>query len=110
MATEHENNKRIAKNTVVLYFRMFLMMAINLYTSRVVLDTLGMVDYGLYNVIGGVVTMFTVISFAMSCATGRFITYNLGKSDAEKLNRVFSTSVLIHVVVADLIVILAEVI
>ena len=62
MTTDAENNKRIAKNTVILYFRMALIMAIALYTSRVVLNTLGEIDYGIYNVIGGVVLMFTFLN------------------------------------------------
>lgn len=103
-----QSNKRIAKNTGMLYFRMFFMMAISLYTSRVVLATLGLVDFGLYNVIGGVVTMFTVINFAMTCASARFITFNLGKGDVDKLNKVFSTSVVIHIIIAIIILLLAE--
>ena len=86
MSEQQSNNKRIAKNTLFLYLRMAIMMGIALYTSRIVLDTLGEVDYGLYNVVGGVVTMFTVINFAMGCATSRFITFELGKNDIKRLN------------------------
>lgn len=106
--TEQQNNKRIAKNTLLLYFRMFFTMAVGLYTSRVILKNLGVEDFGIYNVVGGVVTMFTIISFAMSCATGRFITFSLGEGNSDKLNRVFSTSVLIHIIVAVIIIALAE--
>ena len=75
------NNKRIAKNTIYLYLRQILVMVVSLYTSRVVLATLGEVDYGIYNVVGGVVTLFTFLNFAMACATGRFITFELGRKN-----------------------------
>ena len=89
MTTDAENNKRIAKNTVILYFRMALIMAIALYTSRVVLNTLGEIDYGIYNVIGGVVLMFTFLNGAMAASTSRFITVELGKQDYRQLRKVF---------------------
>ena len=108
MTNTTDNNKRIAKNTMFLYFRMAIMMGIALYTSRIVLDTLGEVDYGLYNVVGGVVTMFTVINFAMGCATSRFITFEIGKQDVKRLNTVFSTSIIIHFIIALIILILSE--
>lgn len=101
-------NDRIAKNTFLLYARMLFVMAINLYTSRVVLDALGVVDYGLYNVVGGIVMMFTFISTAMSNSTLRFITYSLGKYGSDRLMLVFNTSVFIHLTIAVLILILAE--
>ena len=72
------NNKRIAKNTLLLYFRMFFMMFISLFTSRVVLNTLGVEDYGIYNVVGGVVTMFGFLNAAMSTSTQRYLTFELG--------------------------------
>ena len=75
------NNKRIAKNTLLLYFRMLFMMAIGLYTSRVILDKLGEVDFGIYNVVGGFVTMFTVVSGAMTTATQRFLSFEIGKRE-----------------------------
>lgn len=73
------NNKRIAKNTLLLYVRMLFMMVIGLYTSRVILDKLGEVDFGIYNVVGGFVTMFAVISGAMTSATQRFYRLKLEK-------------------------------
>lgn len=79
-----ENNKRIAKNTLMLYFRMPLMMAVSLYTSRIVLDTLGETDYGIYNVVGGFVTMFALVSGAMTTATQRFLSYAIGEGKKEK--------------------------
>ncbi len=70
---ENNNNKRILKNTLFLYIRMFLALAVALYTSRVVLNTLGVVDYGIYNVVGGIVTMFTIITATMAGSTQRFL-------------------------------------
>ena len=103
------NNKRIAKNTLLLYFRMLLTMIVSLYTSRVVLNTLGIEDYGIYNVVGGVVAMFSVISGSLSAAITRFITFELGTGNKESLNKVFSSSVTIQIGLALIIVILAEV-
>lgn len=108
MSNNSANNKRIAKNTVYLYLRQILVMVVSLYTSRVVLATLGEVDYGIYNVVGGVVTLFTFLNFAMGCATSRFITFELGRKDYERLNIVFSYSVIIHIGIALLILVLGE--
>ncbi len=108
MSDQSANNKRIAKNTLLLYFRMLLTMAVSLYTSRVVLQTLGVVDYGIYNVVGGVVTMFTFINAAMSSATQRFLTFELGCGNIEKLHKVFCISLEIHALISLAIVILAE--
>lgn len=89
-----ENNKRIAKNTLLLYFRMLLTMVVLLYTSRVVLGALGVEDYdGIYNVVGGVVAMFSMLSGSMSSSISRFITFELGRSDKKRLMTVFSTGV-----------------
>lgn len=108
MTTDAENNKRIAKNTVILYFRMALIMAIALYTSRVVLNTLGEIDYGIYNVIGGVVLMFTFLNGAMAASTSRFITVELGKQDYGQLRKVFNTTLVNHLIIALIILLLAE--
>ena len=78
-----DNNKRIAKNTLLLYFRMLITMLVSLYTSRVVLQTLGISDYGLYNVVGGVVTMFTFINGTLASGTQRFLTFELGANNKE---------------------------
>ena len=110
MSDTSQNNKRIAKNTLLLYFRMLLTMAISLYTSRVVLHVLGIEDFGIYNVVGGVVAMFSVISGSLSAAISRFITYELGKGDKEKLVRIFSSSITIQLGLGLVIIILAEVI
>ena len=85
MPTVAENNKRIAKNTVLLYFRMLLIMLVSLYTSRIVLRALGVEDFGIYNVVGGVVAMFSILSGSLSSAISRFITFELGKNDLNKL-------------------------
>ena len=103
-----DNNKRIAKNTLLLYFRMLFMMVVSLYTSRVILNALGVEDFGIYNVVGGVVAMFSVISGSLSSAISRFITYELGKGDQSKLNRIFSASVTIQLLLSLIIVVLIE--
>lgn len=103
-----ENNKRIAKNTLLLYMRTLFIMLVTLYTSRVVLNTLGVTDYGVYNVVGGVVAMFGFINGSMSSATQRYITFALGKGDMKRLQTVFSTSLQIHFLIAALIVVLGE--
>lgn len=102
------NNKRIAKNTLLLYFRMLFMMVVSLYTSRVILNALGVEDFGIYNVVGGVVAMFTVISGSLSAAISRFITYELGSGNQSKLNKIFSASVTIQLLLSLIIVILIE--
>lgn len=103
-----DNNKRIAKNTLLLYFRMLFMMTISLFTSRVVLNTLGVEDYGIYNVVGGIVAMFGFINGSMSSATQRYITFALGKGDKSRLQTVFSTTLQIHTLIAGVIVLLGE--
>lgn len=107
-ALSQQNNKRIAKNTLLLYFRMLFMMAVNLYTSRVILVTLGVEDYGIYNVVGGAVTMFSFINSAMTGSTQRFITFALGRGEEKELSKVFSMSVIIHGIISLVIILLAE--
>lgn len=103
-----ENNKRIAKNTLFLYFRQILVMAVSLYTVRVVLDVLGEEDYGVYNAVGGFVAMFNILSGALSIAIGRFITYEMGQPGVTtfRLSRIFSTSLLIQVAMGLIICVL----
>ena len=103
-----QNNKRIAKNTLLLYFRMLFMMAVSLFTSRVILNTLGVEDYGINNVVGGIVAMFGFINSSMTSATQRYITFALGKGEEKWLKTVFSTSLQIHCLIAVFIVILGE--
>lgn len=102
------NNKTIAKNTLFMYFRMFLIMVVGIYTSRVVFATLGIEDYGLYNVIGGIIAMFGFLNSAMGNTTSRFITFHLEKRDLNKQVSVFSTAVEIHFIIALIILILGE--
>ncbi len=103
------NNKRIAKNTLFLYFRTLIIMVVSLYTSRVVLNTLGVEDYGIYNVVGGVVAMFSVISGTLSSAISRFITFELGTRNTERTNKIFSSSVNIQFTIALLVLIIGEI-
>lgn len=108
MTGENHRGTRIAKNTLMLYIRMFALMLVGLYTSRVVLASLGENDFGIYNVVGGVVAMFTVISGALNSAIQRFITFELGKGADAQETKVYSTAVIIQFALALIIVILAE--
>lgn len=109
MPNNRIKSKRIAKNTLLLYMRMLLLMAIGLYTSRVILQALGVEDFGTYNVVGGFVAMFAVISQSLSSASSRFLNYEMGKGNNGRLSRVFSSSVIVHIILAVFIAILAEV-
>lgn len=102
------NNKRIAKNTLLLYFRMLFMMVVSLFTSRITLAALGITDYGIYNVIGGMVAMFSILSGSLSLAISRYITMEVGKGNQKKLNTIFSTSVSIQIFMAVAIGIVGE--
>lgn len=84
MSDTSANNKRIAKNTLLLYMRMFIIMAVSLYTSRVILKVLGVSDYGIYNVVGGIITMIAFLNSAMVASSQRFISYELGRGDFGK--------------------------
>ncbi len=108
MTETSSNNKRIAKNTLLLYVRMLLLMAVNLYTSRVILQALGVEDFGIYNVVGGIVAMFTFVSGSLSSAISRFLTFELGRGAKEELKRVFSASVTIQLFIVLIVLILAE--
>ena len=102
------NNKRIAKNTIMLYIRMFISMVVGLYTSRVVLATLGVEDYGIYGVVGGVVAMMGFLNASMSGATSRFLTFELGRGDKDRLAKTFSSALIVHIAIAIIVFILAE--
>ena len=109
MATNIENNKkRIAKNTLLLYLRMIVILLVNLYTSRIVLNSLGFSDYGIYNVVGGVVTMLQFLNVGMSGASQRFIAYEIGRNDITSLKKTFCTSIITHYVIAITAVIIME--
>ena len=103
-----ENNKRIAKNTIFLYIRMFLMMAVTLYTSRIILQTLGVEDFGIYNVVAGIVVLFSFLNNAMAIASQRFLSFALGEKDDAKVRRVFSMSLTSHVAIACIVLVFAE--
>lgn len=90
------DNKRIAKNAGMLYVRMFFLLLTTLYTSRVILASLGIVDYGIQNVVAGIITMFSFLNASMSTATQRYLTFTLGTGNQEELKRIFSTSFIIH--------------
>lgn len=103
-----DNNKRIAKNTLMLYFRMFITTIVGLYTSRVVLNTLGVTDFGIYHVVGGIVSMMTFLNSAMVAASQRFLSFELGREDNERLSRVFCTSINIHATICIVAFVFAE--
>lgn len=109
MSDNLNNNIVIAKNTALLYVRTILIMLVSLYTSRVVLNTLGVEDYGVYQAVGGVVAMFSVISGALSNSISRYITYGIGKGDKSELVRIFSTSILIQIAIAVVVFLLCEI-
>lgn len=108
MEEESSKNKRIVKNTIALYFRTLATMGIGLYTSRIVLNVLGINDYGIYNVVGGVVAMFSIVSASLSQSISRYLTFELGKNNTERLRTIFSTSVNIQIIMSFIILIFAE--
>lgn len=102
------NNKRIAKNTLLLYARMLLLLLINLYTSRVLLRMLGVEDFGINNVVGGVITMLGFLTGSLGGASSRFITFDLGKSDMDILKKTFGNILCIHFLLAGIIFVIGE--
>lgn len=110
MLTHSTNKKRIAQNTFMLYIRMLFLMIVNLYTSRVILQALGVEDYGVYNAIAGFIAMFSMVSSAIAGAISRFITFVLGQGDKDKLKKVFSTAIIIQLTLAAIVVVLVEVV
>lgn len=102
------NKAIILKNSLFLYFRMLLIMGVSLYTVRVVLNTLGIVDYGIYNVVGGIVAMFSFLSNSMASASQRFFSYELGQGNYEQLKKIFSITMSMYAGIAMVILILAE--
>lgn len=102
------NNKRIAKNTIALYLRMMFTMVVSLYTSRVILQNLGVEDFGIYNTVGGVVAMLSYLNSALSVGSSRFLTYELGTGNKLKLAKVFSSVLSVHIIFATIILLLGE--
>lgn len=99
---------KIVRNTFFLYVRMLLIMGVSLYTSRVILRVLGIDDFGIYNVVGGIVTMFTFLNGSLSAATSRYITFELGRGREGRANEVFNVALLIHLALSFIIVLLSE--
>lgn len=108
MSDNLSNNKRIAKNTLFMYFRMVFVMIITLFTSRINLQSLGVVDYGIYSVVGGFVAMFSMFSNALSAAIQRFVTYEIGQGNQERMKSVFATSVSIMIILALILMMLSD--
>ncbi len=102
------NTKRVMKNTLMLYFRMFFIMGVGLYTSRVILQSLGVVDFGIYNAVGGFVALFAIVSKSLSGAASRFLNYEMGRGNAESLRTVFSTTLTIQLILCCFIIVFAE--
>ena len=94
-----ENNKRIAKNTLFLYIRMLLIMGVSLYTVRVILDILGVIDYGIYNVVGGVVTLFSFINSTLATSSQRYFSIELARDDIKALHRIFCLNVTVFAII-----------
>ena len=103
-----DNNKRIAKNTLMLYVRTIFVMVVSLFTSRIVLQALGVNNYGIYNVVGGVVGMFSVISGALTNSISRFITFEIGTGNKDNLTKIFSTSINIQLIIAIIVLVFGE--
>ena len=101
-------NKRLAKNTIYLYIRMLFVVCINLYTSRLVLEYLGVEDFGVYNVVGGIVSLMMFVNTAMSGATSRFITFCLAKNDVLELKATISSAIQVHAIIALFILLIGE--
>ena len=108
MSQEVTNNKKIAKNAVALYFRMIVMMVIGLFTSRIILNALGVTDFGIYNVVGGFVAMFSLVSSSLTSSIGRSLTFELGRGDMDRLKKTFSMSIIIMIGFSLIILILLE--
>ena len=102
------SNRTIAKNTIFLYFRMFLTMGVGLYTSRLILQALGVVDYGIYGLVGGIVTTFAFLNSAMASATQRYLSFDIGKNDTDRLQKTFNATLNIHILIAIVVFVLAE--
>lgn len=102
------SNKRIAKNTIMLYIRMIVMMVVSLITSRVYLSSLGETDFGIFNVVGGLVISFAFISNTLQLATQRFLNYEMGRGDDVKVQKIFSICVILYLIVSIVFLLIAE--
>ena len=108
MSNKENNNKRIAKNTVLLYIRMLITLVIGLYTSRVIFNALGVDDYGINNVVGGFISLFSLVSSSMSNSISRFITFELGRGSVADVRKVFATSSVVQTIISIIIIVLGE--
>lgn len=108
MSNTAEKNKRIAKNTLILYLRTILILCISLYTSRVILSILGIENYGIYNIVGGFVAVFSIISATMVASTQRYLTYELGKATDNHSQEVFGVAMTIHIALSIVLLLLFE--
>lgn len=106
--SDRSNNKRIARNSILLYLRMIIVMAVNLYTVRVVLNALGAEDYGIFNVIAGIITMLSCVTHVLSTATQRFYSYSMGENANDKLRTIFTASFNIYIIFSVIVIILGE--
>ena len=102
------NNKRIAKNTIFLYFRTFITMIVALYTSRIILNALGVEDFGIWGVLGGIVSLFSFVNSSLSSSIFRYLTYAIGTGDNEQINKTYNASIIVHICLAIVIFILCE--
>lgn len=102
--------KRIINNTIVLTLRMFVTMGISIYSSRIILQALGVVDYGIYNVIGGVISMFSFLNASMIASTQRFLNYSMGKGDYNNVKKILNTSITLHIILSVIVLFVSEVI
>ena len=102
------DNKRIAKNTLYLYFRMFLIMAVTLYTSRIYLQVLGETDFGIYNIVGGVIVLLSFVSNSMSTSTQRFLNYEMGNGNRARLEKIFSSSMIVYIIFSLVFLVIGE--
>lgn len=108
MSDTSANNKRIAKNTLLLYVRMLLLILVQLYTVPIILKTLGIEDYGIYNVVGGIVTMFSFIGGSLASGSQRFFAFEIGRKDQSRLKNIFDTTVSIYIILAIIAFIVLE--
>nr|MBP7472253.1 lipopolysaccharide biosynthesis protein [Prevotella sp.] len=107
--SHQEDNKRLAKNTLVMYLRTFMVLLISLYVSRVLLKLLGVDDYGIYNVVGGIVVLFSFLNSAMSMASQRFITFAFGKGNIKETSQVFSASMITQIIITIILIVVVEI-
>ena len=108
MPDTSSNTKRIAKNTLMLYFRQIVCMIVGLYTMRVVLDVLGTDNYGIYNIVGSIIILFSFLNNGLGNATKRYITSEIAVGTDESRQEVFNTAVLAHMIIALIIFVIAE--